>query len=152
MSDAADPSHPPTETSEGELATQLGVSRADLKKMRRELEPEKDWRGGAGTPVMLQPSGVAKLRALLEKKGAGEAASAPSGPAYVSLKVVRVASPRDLLCVKEGLAMGPVRVRVKHSANFMPGMVLTRCHPRGPSYPGAYTYQGPLPRRKGRWK
>lgn len=144
---------------EGDLARQLGVGRDVLKKLRGGLTGGVDFTGGDGRPIVIAPSGLVKLRVALsagdvpalEKNGGGAALDAAAQaarvkPADVELTVVRVFPPRVLLAKKDG-EDAPVRLRVRTTLNFIPGMRLAKCHPS--AEPGLYHYHGRQPRRRG---
>lgn len=151
------PDLPTCETSEADLSRLTSISRDDLRKLREKLTRVQDWTGGNGQPIVLTAAGLERLRCLLAEKAAAEAAEAvqsageavQAGTAYEELTVVRVGSPRVLLArKKEGAdpAAPPVRVMVKSTKHFVPGMELPRCQPSG-RFPDLYFYHGKLPRR-----
>lgn len=163
------------DVTEADLALALGIARADLKNLRAGLEHGAHWLGGDGKPVMITSAGVTRLREMLEKNGAGDAAAVESGAAYETLLAVKIGSARVLLAremtdkelgasfdqLRAALAESArapvpgkepylIRVQVRSSANFMPGMRLERCmrdlHQRDVAF-----YHGRYPRRKGRF-
>lgn len=152
------PSLPTAETTEADLSRLTSISRDDLRRLREKMERGKDWTGGNGTPVVITAAGLERLRCLLAEKAAGEAAEAltsaseavKQGTAFDELVVLKVKTPRVVLARKKDARPEdpPVRVMVKNSRNFVPGMELPRCQASA-RFPGLYFYHGGLPRRRG---
>lgn len=154
--------HPPvSDIPEADLAHSIGISRADLKKMRGSLSYAEHWRGGGGAPIVFTAAGIAALETLLSAKktpdGAlQEAASAARrGDPYETLVVVKIGSERVLLAKKEGVpdpvpAAELVRVQVRTALHFVPGMTLAKCA-RSPHHPSVAYYHGRYPRRRGKF-
>src|ERR1043166_9921076 len=138
----------PPSISESDLARRLGVARYVLRELRTQLDPDH-WQGGNGRPVLYSSEGESALAELLKKNAALD--GPPAADRYVTLQVVRVANPRALLAKKIGAHAGdePLRIIVRASANFLPGMLLEQCEPSTEA-PGVFYYHGRLPRRRGR--
>jgi hypothetical protein len=163
-------SAPDGDVTEVTLAEALGLSRADLKSLRKRLLAHgEDWYCHRGQPLRITESGRAKLAAHLEKKrgpiaeGRAERHGADQEPddeleravrdieaqwVYETLRVTAVTrNPGILLAVTP--AGDEVRCQVRSNVNFRAGMTVEKCRRDGPTL---YTYQGRLPRRKGRWR
>ena len=164
---------PEKPVAEIDLAKILGVARDDLKRLRSEhLTLGEHYVRGQGQPVMITPAGQRLLGEILgdqkngpglptaldtvgiAQTGLGEAlgfsdalARAAEPVQHETLKVVACCvNRRIVLCKTEGGA--EVRCQVKLNTNFREGMELKECRKDGPTL---YTYQGRLPRVKGKW-
>lgn len=156
------PSTPPADVPESDLARALGVSRGDLKKLRAQLTSGVDWKGGSGAPIVITAAGQARLQQLLapDPDGAGDGtasdvdaavAALQSPDRYAVLIVAKIGGARVLIARAEDdpTETEPVRVMVKSSGYFLPGMRLEKCEPSRTE--GVYFYHGRMPRQKGRW-
>ena len=136
------------------LADELGVTRAILKNLREkhaaDLPPGEAWRKD-GTVIVWTLEGRAALLRLLElEKIAPMPPALPQTPDYVHLVVTRVVrNPRIVLAERKEGPPGEVRLRVRDSANFRPGMVCEKCRPTGT--PDLFNLEGRTPRFRGRW-
>ncbi|NBW13273.1 MAG: hypothetical protein EBR82_35210, partial [Caulobacteraceae bacterium] len=99
---------------------------------------------------------IAEIEALLKaqkKEGGGvdvgaAAQDASQDALYEPMTVVKVAGPRVLLVRPEGSSQEMLRLQVRTSALFMPGMRLEKCR-RSHQHAGVAFYHGRYPRRKG---
>lgn len=163
---------------EGDIAEQLGLSRKDVARLRKELDliEEVDWCNGPHRRLMLTESGFKKIIAATEQ-GGGESARSEGGavdepgavdgsaersydapmpvlpelrvPKKLEARVRRVPKFRKLMeCTLETDEKPVVQVRVQNNENFTAGMVVQIREAVGQGA-GVYYYDGTLPRRKG---
>lgn len=92
--------------------------------------------------VVYLPSGFKKI------KKAAAAAAGLKPEKGVDLIVKRLVINRHILLATKKKGGAEVRVKVRDSAMFAPGMVMPACMPDGVNL---YRYTGKPPRRKGRW-
>lgn len=127
---------------EADVARALGMSRGSAKNFRNEkMVGGRDWRV-EGRRVVYTASGVKKI------KKAARTASLPEAEATCDLTVIRLVINRHILIAAKKKGGLEVRVKVRDSAVFVPGMVLEACVPEGV---GLYRFTGRSPRRKGHW-
>lgn len=133
--------------SEAELAESLGVPLARVREARLSgLSPEETKK--RGRRVLLDQAAVVRLSGLLAVEGAADGILEKKGrPELVEIRVRKV--PLNPRMVFGELVKGGdfVRVRVRDSRKFVPGMVL-----RGRFVDGdVYVLEGRGPRFRGRW-
>lgn len=147
---------------ESRVVDSLGLARARLVALRRaHLTEPADFTTRDGA-IVYTGAGLDRLLALTlppEKIASLVPAPAspppvpqvpPGPPPRVPLIVVKLPpNPRLLVCRHPSVLPGgaTVVVRVRHSANFMPGMEITCIE----SPPKTYQFTGRLPARRGRW-
>lgn len=148
----------PYPISQHALATALGISPEDLKKLRDELlVPGEDWL--PGKPVTFAESGAKKIRAALELPASGADTGTGSPEPSVEKKPVAERVPLTVLRPAKGTKLivwckagddRTVRLLVKDNVNFTAGMIALRCVAH-PTQPDLYHFEGRLPRWKGRF-
>lgn len=137
---------------EDDFAARIGVSRESLREVRAKVLSTDDWHRD-GKHIVLRPSGFAKVLAALGMKSLDivEASSASVyGPASApQVEVLRVHSkPMNTRLLMATNANGTVlRVRVRSSEKFMPGMQVQAANVQG----DLYQHVGRLPRYRGRY-
>jgi hypothetical protein len=135
--------------------------------LRRRLMVDADWYCVPGQPVMIRRSGQEKLAGWLQQAKNGAATQQSSGngdgrdhgalsdafglvtkrPAFETLEVTHRCLNSKILLAKRSDGI-EVRCQVRNNANFRVGMRLSPCRKDGPTL---YTYQGRLPRRRGKF-
>jgi len=149
-------SAPVARVTQKDLATQLGVSPEDMKRLRDEhLAVAVDWIAPLpGQPILYTAAGVARLRAALglpELLPSADAGTAPSEPLRVTLTVIRPARG----CTHIVLCTAPpdtrivnLRVKAGGSSLFTPGMQVPNCVQHH-GVRSLFNFEGRMPRRKG---
>lgn len=148
--------------SEAEVAAQLGLSEADVARLRKEALFEREEWTRKGRMVQILQSGVDKIKALLtaattpegitppsvnqDKPQAPQRAEAEASSAepHAFVKITELARNPTLLF--GNLGDKPVRVRVRSNKNFLVGMEI----PVRVDITGLCWYTGRCPRWKGR--
>jgi hypothetical protein len=147
--------------SESDLAQFLGCARNDLRRIRAAcLLPGIDWLSDEHTrAILITQSGIAKIRGSLRLPPepvrlalpwqGNDAILSPgkkNGSRFTPLTVVKLTRFHRIIDCRDPSG-SPARLRVRDSANFVPGMLVPTCvHEQA----DLYAYEGRLPRRKGR--
>ena len=139
-------------TTETELAQALGISDDGIRSLRNhpDLKEGTHW-FRKKRAVLWTDEGMTAASAVLSLKK--NCAPNPAIQELVPLVVVRlVPNPRIVFCQKKNAAEESplLRLRVRSSENFMPGMEVRACRPV-PGSPDLYDMEGNCPRWKGRW-
>lgn len=143
-----------TTITETALADEFGITRAILKNLREknaaDLPEGEAWRKD-GTAIVWTLDGRTALARVLGLEKTAAPLPAPSEPPpYVPLVIVRVVrNPRIVLARRVEGDASEVRLQVRDSKNFVPGMVAEKCRPT--PTPDLFHLEGRCPRFRGHW-
>lgn len=140
---------------EADLARALGVSREDIRGLRKKHLAEKRHWSKKKNRVTYTMAGALRLKkmagcgetTLQTEKEAGGALASEAGPEELVVVSVPARNLRVLVAQKKG--GGLTRVQVRSNLKFMPGMKI-RALPGG-EWPDVYLLAGRCPRFRGRW-
>lgn len=138
-------------TPEREWAETVGLTAEGAARLRRENLREGHGFIRSGNRILLTAEGVASLSALLALGKNPAAPSEPQGAALAHhvLWVERLTqNPRIVFCLTKKSGGERVRLKVRDSKNFRPGMEVTRCVHLGGD---VFSLDGNCPRFPGRF-
>jgi hypothetical protein len=136
--------------SEKKLAARLGLTRRDLRSVRKKILDDGDFIAEAGQEITITEAGIEKLEKELGPLPLDNPPLAvPLGPC--AMLVTRVCPNHHL--IQAQFLVDPrdsrrVFVSVKTNKNFVPGMKIT-ARPKAPGS-SAFELVGPCPRRRGK--
>ena len=135
-------------------ADELGLHHKILRELRKknaaDLPQGEAWKKDGPAIVWTQEGRDALLRVLELEKNAAPPPAPAQPPALVPLVVVRICqNPRIVLVRRPGEDMTLLRLQVRESKNFAPGMLVEKCRPT--ATPDLFHLEGRCPRFRGRW-
>lgn len=139
------------QTPEQDWAAHIGITKEKAAELRRAHLEEGHGFVRRGRRIQLTEAGVGILGAVVMpgEKMAPAAPAAPPAPVHQTLWVERVTLNPHLILARTAKNGGQqVRLRVRQSKNFMPGMEVAKClRLEG----DVYSLDGNCPRWRGRW-
>ncbi len=129
---------------------QLGVSRSEMKRLRKEwLTPDVDWFVD-GKRIVVTEVALACLRFVLSGEATKPEKKETAAGGALECVVLRVPA-RNVKILEARAVEGTevIRIRVHHNKNFLPGMKF-KARPSG-IYADVFILEGRCPRYRGRW-